>query len=520
MTQLDFVECKASFLADDTGRVTGKAWDFTSPDRVGDVIEPAAFAGAVGKSLPMLFAHDQAQAVGVWDQIAVEQDGLSVSGKLLVDDVSRAKEVRALLQAKAVTGLSVGFMTKKAAPRKGGGRTISDLDLVEVSLVSVPAHDRARISNVKDMSMTANAALNTENTETPAAPAAAAPAVDTKALDAIQKRLDAIEAKGNRLAADNDNGDDDTKLDTKAISEWAKSGRLNDMDVKTLVVGTPSAGGYTVTDDFRAEIIKQITELNPIRQLASVTSTGTNKVLWPVLASDAEGSWVSEVASRTTDEPTFSQVAIDIFEHGLIVPISRQLLEDSVVDMAGLLAERIAVGFAKAESTAFLTGSGTGEPSGILDALANIAGENDSADILDDIIDAFYALPSQYAARGSWLMNRPTIAAIRKAADLSDNRNGIWSDSLAVGTPARLLGAPVYEAPGLDTHGATASGAAGASVIFGDISSAFRIVDRVGLDILRDDFTGAANGIVRFHARKRVGSAVVQPEALVAIKTA
>lgn len=515
--QLDRIECKASFIADDTGTVVGKAWDFSSPDRTGDVIEPAAFAGAIGKSLPMLFAHDQAQAVGVWNGIAVDSDGLTVSGKLLVDDVARAKEVRALLQAKAVTGLSVGFMTKKAAPRKGGGRTISDLDLVEVSLVAVPAHDRARITNVKDMSNMTTTAAATAATATEQA---ATPTVDTKALDAIQKRLDAIEAAANRLAADNDNDADETKLDTKAISDWAKSGRLNDLDVKTLVVGTPSAGGYTVTDDFRAEIIKQITELNPIRQLASVTSTGTNKVLWPVLASDAEGSWVSEVAARTEDEPTFSQVAIDIFEHGLIVPISRQLLEDSVVDMAGLLAERIAVGFAKAESTAFLTGSGTGEPSGILDALANIAGENDTADILSDIVDAFYALPSQYAARGSWLMNRPTIAAIRKAADLSDNRNGIWADSLAVGTPPRLLGAPVYEAPGLDTHGATASGAAGASVIFGDVASAFRIVDRVGLDILRDDFTGAANGIVRFHARKRVGSAVVQPEALVAIKTA
>src|SRR5690606_19686596 len=107
--RLEFIECKAAFTADDTGRVTGKAWDFSSPDRVGDVIEPSAFAGAVGKSLPMLFAHDQAQAVGVWDQISVTGDGLSVSGKLLVEDVQRAKEVRALLQAKAVTGLSVGF---------------------------------------------------------------------------------------------------------------------------------------------------------------------------------------------------------------------------------------------------------------------------------------------------------------------------------------------------------------------------------------------------------------------------
>lgn len=518
MQQLERLECKASFIADEAGLVTGKAWDFSSPDRTGDVIEPAAFAGAVGKSLPMLFAHNQEQVVGTWDGIAVDADGLTVSGKLLVNDVQRAKEVHKLLQAKAVTGLSVGFLTKKAAPRKGGGRTISDLDLVEVSLVAVPAHDGARVSTVKDISSmttaTAAAPAAPENT-TPAAAPAAAPAVDTKALDAIQKRLDAIEAAHNRLEADNDN---DAPFDTKAISDWAKTGKVDGVEHKTLVVGTPSAGGYTVAPEYRAEIIKKLTELNPIRQLSGVTSVGSNKVYWPVLATDAEGSWVSEVAARTEDEPTFSQVAIDIFEHGLIVPISRQLLEDSMVDMAGLLAERIAVGFAKAESTAFLTGSGTGEPSGLLDALADFAGVTESANILDDIIDLYYSLPSAYAARGSWLMTRGTIAAIRKAADTSTTRSAIWSDGLAAGTPPRLLGAPVYEVPGLDTHGVTATGEVGASALFGDFASGFRIADRVGLELLRDDYTGAANGIVKFHARKRVGSAVVLPEAIVALK--
>jgi HK97 family phage major capsid protein/HK97 family phage prohead protease len=505
MAQLDFVECKAAFSADDDGTVEGVAWPYGSTDLVGDQIDAKAFEGATAP-LPMLFQHDE--PVGVWDEIKSTADGLVMKGRLLINSVARAAEARSLIVEKAVQGLSIGFVTEKASPRKGGGRLISRLSLKECSLVAIPCNPGARITLAKELSM------SNDNT-----------AIDTKEFDdkisglesKMTARLDAIEAKANRLGADNDN---DTPLDTKAISEWAKSGKLDGIDTKTLVVGTPAAGGYTVAPEYRADIIKKLTELNPIRQISSVTTTGTNKVYWPVLASDAEGSWVSEVASRTEDEPTFSQVSIDIFEHGLIVPISRQLLEDSVVDMAGLLAERIAVGFAKAESTAFLTGSGTGEPSGLLDALASIAGDNDSADILDDIVDAFYALPSAYAARGSWLMNRPTMAAIRKASDLAANKGPIWSDSLQAGTPPMLLGAPVYEAPGLDTHGATASGAAGASVLFGDFASAFRIIDRVGLDVMRDDFTGAANGIVKFHARKRVGSAVVLPEALVAIKTA
>ncbi|RFB94484.1 hypothetical protein B5K08_09880 [Rhizobium leguminosarum bv. trifolii] len=81
-----------------------------------------------------------AQVVGTWDAVSVEADGLKVSGKLLGEDVARAKEVRALLRAKSVTGLSVGFMTKKAAPRKGGGRTISDLGLVAVRVGAWKRH--------------------------------------------------------------------------------------------------------------------------------------------------------------------------------------------------------------------------------------------------------------------------------------------------------------------------------------------------------------------------------------------
>lgn len=512
--QLEHVVLETKFTADEAGAIEGIAWDFSRPDRVGDAIEPAAFSAAVGKTLPALFAHDQSQVVGVFDQITVEADGLHVKGRLLVDTVERAREVRSMIQAKAVQGLSIGFLTRKAAPRKGGGRTIQELELLETSIVAVPAHPNARITSQKDIE-----SMTTATTE-PTAPAPAAtvpPAIDTKALDAITARLDAMETKLARPAIVTGKKVEEN-LEAKALNQWARTGQV-DAELKTLVTGTPSAGGYTVAPEYRADIIKKLTELNPIRALASVTTVGTSKVYWPVLDSDAEGSWVSETADRTEDEPTFAQTPIDVFEHALIVPISRQLLEDSIVDMSGLLAERIAIGFAKAESTAFLTGSGTGEPSGILDALGSIAGKSDTSDVLADIVDAFYALPSAYAARGSWLLSRPTIAKIRKAADLSDNRNGIWSDSLQSGTPPRLLGAPVYEAPGLDTHGAVSTGNVGACAIFGDIGSAFRIVDRVGLDIMRDDFTGASKGIVKFHARKRVGSAVVLPEALVAITT-
>lgn len=145
------LELKASIGVDDAGTITGIAWPFGTPDRVGDVIEKGAFAHAV-LPLPALFAHDPASVIGVWEEATETDRGLEVKGRLLIDHVERAREVRALVQAGAIGGLSIGFSTRKAAPRRGGGRTISALDLVEISLVAVPCHPRARITGAKSAS--------------------------------------------------------------------------------------------------------------------------------------------------------------------------------------------------------------------------------------------------------------------------------------------------------------------------------------------------------------------------------
>lgn len=148
MADRDRIEIKASLAVDDAGTITGLAWPFGSPDRTGDEILPGAFKGATAP-MPMLFGHDPNAPVGAWTSIAETSRGLQVSGKLLVDDVARAREVRALVLAGAVTGLSIGFTTRKAEVRKGGGRIIRAVDLLEISLVTVPAHPGAKVTSAK-----------------------------------------------------------------------------------------------------------------------------------------------------------------------------------------------------------------------------------------------------------------------------------------------------------------------------------------------------------------------------------
>lgn len=142
------LELKASVSVDDVGIITGMAWPFGTPDLMGDEIVPGAFKSAKAP-LPLLAFHRPDDPIGVWDDIKETGAGLQVKGRLLVDDLARAREVRALVKSGAVTGLSIGFRTKNAAARRGGGRIIKAVDLVEISIVSIPAHPGARVSSAK-----------------------------------------------------------------------------------------------------------------------------------------------------------------------------------------------------------------------------------------------------------------------------------------------------------------------------------------------------------------------------------
>ncbi|MCI9865058.1 HK97 family phage prohead protease [Rhizobium skierniewicense] len=145
---MERVYFETKIAASDTGEITGLAWPFGSADRVGDIIEPGSFKSA-SLPLPMLFGHDLNDPIGIWSAASEDSTGLQVKGRLLIDEVSRAREVHALIKSGAVRGLSVGFVTKKAIARKGGGRTISAVDLMEISVVTLGMHPGARVTSAK-----------------------------------------------------------------------------------------------------------------------------------------------------------------------------------------------------------------------------------------------------------------------------------------------------------------------------------------------------------------------------------
>ena len=132
-------------------RISGYASVFGVRDRGGDVVMPGAYGAALerlskaGGRVKMLWQHDPAEPIGVWDRIEEDAHGLKVEGHLL-PDVTRGREAAALLAAGAVDGLSIGYRTLRAEKLPGGGRKLIELELWEVSLVTFPMLPVARVA--------------------------------------------------------------------------------------------------------------------------------------------------------------------------------------------------------------------------------------------------------------------------------------------------------------------------------------------------------------------------------------
>jgi hypothetical protein len=145
-----FCRAEGALSVTDGAVIEGYASLFGKTDRGGDVVEAGAYAvslkslASAGRRVKMLWQHDPAQPIGIWDEVREDERGLYVKGRLLTD-VTRAREAAALLEAGAIEGLSIGYRTVKATKDDAGRRRLAELELWEVSLVTFPMLPEARV---------------------------------------------------------------------------------------------------------------------------------------------------------------------------------------------------------------------------------------------------------------------------------------------------------------------------------------------------------------------------------------
>jgi len=143
------LDCEVRFTDTEDGEITGYATKFNVVDSYRTSFAPDAFSWS-GR-LPLLWHHNPADVVGSIRSITPDNDGLKIIGRLNLD-VAKAREVRSMLKAGDIDGLSIGFRTLKDEGRSGGIRHITKAQLKEVSFVTFPAVPGSQVTAVRSSS--------------------------------------------------------------------------------------------------------------------------------------------------------------------------------------------------------------------------------------------------------------------------------------------------------------------------------------------------------------------------------
>ncbi|CZT34622.1 phage major capsid protein [Rhizobium sp. 9140] len=307
----------------------------------------------------------------------------------------------------------------------------------------------------------------------------------------------------------------EVSLERRAFSSFLRLGdnRMSAEEVRALIVGDDTKGGYLAPAEFQTEVIKGIVDLSPIRQAVRVGSTSAGSVILPKLTGRPTASWVGEDEERPETTMTYGQIEIPVHELACYIDVSLRLLEDSAINVESEIATELSQEFAIKEGAALSNGDGAKKPQGVqrMPGVAEVVNGSATALNPDRLVALMYALPAQYRSNASWLMNGTTLGLIMTMKD--GQGNFLWQPSYQAGQPSTLLGRPIIEDPSMPD---IANGAY--PIQFGDFSKSYRVFDRVGMSVLRDPYTQATRGLVRFHARRRVGGGPVLAEALRKLK--
>ncbi len=315
----------------------------------------------------------------------------------------------------------------------------------------------------------------------------------------------------------------------KAFNAYLRSGdddglRGLELDGKSLSTAVNSDGGYLVDPQTSETVQSVLNSSASIRAVAAVVNVEATSYDVLVDHTDVGAGWATETATLTeTDTPQIDRITIPLHELSALPKASQRLLDDSAFDIEGWLANRIADKFARAEAAAFISGDGIDKPKGILSHsivqndswawgdLGYVPSGTDGDVTPESVVDLVYALGAQYRAGASFVMNSKTAGVIRKLKD-ADGRF-LWSDGLAAGEPARLLGYPVLIAEDMPDPSTGAN-----AIAFGDFAAGYTIAERPDLRLLRDPFSAKPH--VLFYATKRVGGDVSDFAAIKILKFA
>lgn len=304
---------------------------------------------------------------------------------------------------------------------------------------------------------------------------------------------------------------------------------LSALERKAYQMGSDVDGGYLVDEEMAAEIDRVAKTVSTVRDLADVRTIGKASFEFRVKTAGMAARWVGEgEAGGETTNAKYAKIEIYAEEMECEPWVYNTTLEDADIDLVGDLTEEAGTSFGDAEGAAFVSGNGVKKPRGFLsyDIAANAsyawgsvgyiasggAGAFASSNPGDNIIDLLHSLKATYRNGASMLMADTTLAALRKIKDGSGSFY-LFNPDPTGEFAGIVLGKPVVVDDNVPVIAANSY-----SIAYANWKRAYRIVDRRGITLIRDNIT--AKGTTKFNFRKRVGGGIRNFEAIKLMKFA
>lgn len=244
-------------------------------------------------------------------------------------------------------------------------------------------------------------------------------------------------------------------------------------ETRDLVKGTATAGGNTVPTSFYRQLVEHMIEVSGVLMAGPTvltTTTGEN-IEVPVTTGYSTAALTAEAAAIGESDPAFAKRTLGAYKYGVIVQVSRELLDDTGVELEPFIARQAGRAVGNAIGAHLVLGTGTNQPAGVaVGATTGVTGGTGVAGMFtaDNLIDLHYSVIAPYrnSPNCGWLLRDASLGAARKLKDTTGQY--LWQPSLQVGAPDTLLGKPARTDPNVAAVATSAK-----SVLFGDFSAYF-----------------------------------------------
>lgn len=345
-------------------------------------------------------------------------------------------------------------------------------------------------------------------------------AAERKAREEMSEKMDELQVAMARKEQSGVNYKETPEY--KALNVFASKGELGlSAEEKALLRSdSDTAGGYLTSSEMDAEIIKKITEISPVRQVARVRTIGKKTLEMPKREGILTASYEGETDSASDSASNYGAETVTTYALTVNAPFTYDMILASDFDIESEISQDVAEAFAQKEGNKFVLGSGAKEPEGFLvhpdvisgavETDASYAAEGAATISGDDIISLAGELKQGYNPMFGF--NRQTLAYLRTLK--GGDGQYLWQVGLGGGAPNQLAGEPYIVMQDMPTRDASGN----LPVIYGDFMRGYTIVDRTGMAVIRDDITRKKERIIELCFHKYNTGQVVLAEAFKALK--